>query len=125
MENPVYAPERWLGTRLACELLGAADPVGHLMHAHATTDPLYEFARLITAAVTTLDATDQEAEGLRARLADRAEHGTRYLDGPFRAAAETHAIATGLERACTARDMRAQHLTRLLQAYQHATEHTV
>ncbi|MFE6158797.1 hypothetical protein ACFQ7F_07755 [Streptomyces sp. NPDC056486] len=120
-EQPAYAPEHWLGTRLARELTGLADPLIHLYTAHEDGDPLAKFAQITASTVLELDALDAEAEGLRTQLAHRAAHGSRHLDGPYNDADAVHTTATALAQACAARQWTTTILRRLLTAYAAST----
>ncbi|MFJ9174925.1 hypothetical protein [Streptomyces sp. NPDC102360] len=113
-----YAPEQWLGTRLAQEILRRSDVLAHIETVCGDGTVLAPFAQLIKNAARDLDDLDRDAERLRARLADSAAHGERCLDGPYRDHEHALQIAARLDRACAERDHATRHLTRLLHAYQ-------
>ncbi|MEV0112558.1 hypothetical protein AB0H77_04760 [Streptomyces sp. NPDC050844] len=118
-----YAPDAWLGTRLARELLGINDPHSHLEHAHeGVDDPLLKLAQVTSTTITELDWYDEEAERLRKELLRRAEHSSRHLDGPYRDGESARAMADRLAATCATREATTSFLRRLLLAYQAATQ---
>ncbi|MBC9718023.1 hypothetical protein H9Y04_36370 [Streptomyces sp. TRM66268-LWL] len=119
--TPEYAPELWLGSRLARDFTGSPDPLDSLDAAHRHGGPLAKFAQLIILTVRELDTLDADTEALRVQLAHRAAHGSRYSDGPFRDARAVHELAAELADHCARRTWTATQLRRLLAAFTRTT----
>lgn len=121
MTSTPYAPDTWLGTRLARELLDTDDPHRALATAqHHGEKRLRTLVGLLASMIVEVDTLDEDAEKTRRTLADRVNGGRRYTDGPYNDADSACDYARRLEKACTSREHSTVFLRRLLLAYRAA-----